>query len=984
LASVAAAVVTERPGQISQDEAVGLIAAALLTGAPAEKAEPALSGLAVLQPRAAALAATIEQPLGEKAGELSREQRSWALGWASRIGYWQEVLRGGDGAALTALTRSVHFEWLPQALREDLKESARFHDRTEVPSLGETSRGAPQARGPPSAASLVREGRAKGLISAAQGEAWLSAAYRDPLTGLPNRLYLDDHLPELVGRKRTLLTFKLDDLKRVNDDFDHETGNKLLQAVAGVARGTLGDSVEAIRRSPTGFAVFVDGDESDALVVGEALRAAVAEQLGSLEKVLPRPAKDLSGTISVGEAAFSAEKAAEPAYQDALERSERARTFAQDVGGGDRVAVDDSGPRLAERRTPAEIAARLRSKQSLTSMAARFETTRRAPLSDLTAALAAKAVDASRLVEQAPPQLREELFAVLYRDRLSGLRNRRWLFDHLGTLFKAGGITRYVALDLDHFGQVNERLGEERADLVLKELGKILEEQVKPSGALALHLSGEEFVILAKDGVDAAALAESVRTAVETQLGLRAKARYGITEPGSDKPLEVTISLGIARVTPTDAPKPTLTLATAMAEAMLQRAKEGGRNRVESDEAPVTAAELLSRLSRLIRVDASVRDVVAKVLGAQPTAATAHPFDNTFKTRAEVVGLLGYDPAAQPGSLLSSPEKYGSWVARVQPAGKEARVVKIALEETVVNEMAMRGVLDSFELFSENLRAPRAVAYRRWFRSPVMVMEDVPNRSPTLDGRNLPIPQKAALAMFALTFGIHDLNPGAFLDVGWKRTTLADFERARTRTSVGSDRRVGVLGEMAWVGQYHLNDYADYKPAFDRWRATFARPAGQKELAAILRRAGVPEARIARDLAMFAENVKRLPQVLAKDIEYANREFRDDARRAGLDERQTLALSAVNRAAHLTPEGGAMRDVMRRLYGDGRARPTFQAEPAELLALASRRDAFSAAAREALARAAERGEVRGLEGGPMPVSRALAAFDALAALLSRK
>jgi len=62
-------------------------------------------------------------------------------------------------------------------------------------------------------------------------------AFRDPLTGLPNRRYtelkveqaLQDHLR--LGRLYGLLMFDLDNFKRVNDTYGHEVGDALLKAV---------------------------------------------------------------------------------------------------------------------------------------------------------------------------------------------------------------------------------------------------------------------------------------------------------------------------------------------------------------------------------------------------------------------------------------------------------------------------------------------------------------------------------------------------------------------------------------------------------------------------------------------------------------------------------------------------------------------------------------------------------------------------------
>ncbi len=63
-------------------------------------------------------------------------------------------------------------------------------------------------------------------------------AHHDQLTGLPNRLFLADHLPAAIEearrRKVTLavLFIDLDRFKHVNDTHGHEVGDKLLQAVA--------------------------------------------------------------------------------------------------------------------------------------------------------------------------------------------------------------------------------------------------------------------------------------------------------------------------------------------------------------------------------------------------------------------------------------------------------------------------------------------------------------------------------------------------------------------------------------------------------------------------------------------------------------------------------------------------------------------------------------------------------------------------------
>jgi diguanylate cyclase (GGDEF)-like protein/PAS domain S-box-containing protein len=72
-------------------------------------------------------------------------------------------------------------------------------------------------------------------------EAMLRAAhmaYHDPLTGLPNRTQLQEHLSLALARAQrkdsafALIFFDLDDFKQINDRHGHEAGDRLLQDVA--------------------------------------------------------------------------------------------------------------------------------------------------------------------------------------------------------------------------------------------------------------------------------------------------------------------------------------------------------------------------------------------------------------------------------------------------------------------------------------------------------------------------------------------------------------------------------------------------------------------------------------------------------------------------------------------------------------------------------------------------------------------------------
>lgn len=70
-------------------------------------------------------------------------------------------------------------------------------------------------------------------------------------------------------------------------------------------------------------------------------------------------------------------------------------------------------------------------------------------------------------------RLESKLYAQAYRDELTGLGNRRALFEQLeGLLQSASGTLLYV--DVDHFKSVNDLHGHDVGDLVLKACGQVL------------------------------------------------------------------------------------------------------------------------------------------------------------------------------------------------------------------------------------------------------------------------------------------------------------------------------------------------------------------------------------------------------------------------------------------------------------------------------------------------------------------------------
>jgi diguanylate cyclase (GGDEF)-like protein len=166
-----------------------------------------------------------------------------------------------------------------------------------------------------------------------------------------------------------------------------------------------------------------------------------------------------------------------------------------------------------------------------------------------------------------------------HTDALTGLPNRRAVNDNLKRMVaQAHRVERplaAIAIDLDHFKQVNDRYGHEKGDEVLATVSAVLLNTVRTSDFVG-RLGGEEFLVLAPDTHPGGALvlAEKLRQAI---------ARVEI--PGAG---HVTASFGVSNV-PEDAVDPDTLLRRA--DRALYAAKEHGRDRVEgATSAPSTPA----------------------------------------------------------------------------------------------------------------------------------------------------------------------------------------------------------------------------------------------------------------------------------------------------------------------------------------------------------------------------------------------------------
>ncbi len=168
--------------------------------------------------------------------------------------------------------------------------------------------------------------------------------------------------------------------------------------------------------------------------------------------------------------------------------------------------------------------------------------------------------------------MRNRLAELVGTDPLTGCMNRRALESRLRADWRMakrrGSQVALLAIDLDHFKDINDTRGHPIGDQVLQQLAEIMNATARDSDAVS-RFGGDEFVILLPDTGWQGALtfAERLRRRVD---------EYQFGPPNST--LAVTISVGVALARGVDPISPEILLAEA--DRSLYKAKTGGRNRV--------------------------------------------------------------------------------------------------------------------------------------------------------------------------------------------------------------------------------------------------------------------------------------------------------------------------------------------------------------------------------------------------------------------
>ncbi|WP_319562561.1 GGDEF domain-containing protein [Marispirochaeta sp.] len=198
-------------------------------------------------------------------------------------------------------------------------------------------------------------------------------------------------------------------------------------------------------------------------------------------------------------------------------------------------------------------------------------------LRKLMEAAASRLRHANRLIKQNSPWIRE-LQRQVYTDPLTGLPNRTFLEENLGSFFSSGQCS-LLMFKPDNFKQINDSFGHKAGDAGIRQIGRLLTRTVLPEEQIARFM-GNEYALICP-GTDIKEAMERAREVQELLCSLN------YTYEGKPNNIVVTASAGIA-VYPAHAVSPGRLIEKAHSLALRGRTLGGRQLLIASPEADTT------------------------------------------------------------------------------------------------------------------------------------------------------------------------------------------------------------------------------------------------------------------------------------------------------------------------------------------------------------------------------------------------------------
>ena len=243
-----------------------------------------------------------------------------------------------------------------------------------------------------------------------------------------------------------------------------------------------------------------------------------------------------------------------------------------------------------------------------------------------------------------------------HHDALTGLPNRSLLNDRLTQAIlqtqRYNPCVSVVFLDLDHFKNINDSLGHDAGDQLLKVIASRMVKAVRATDTV-MRLGGDEFIILLADQPEnptvISATLNRIRATVAEPVVLEGRTLY------------ITCSMGVATY-PADSENPETLVRNA--DAAMYKAKDAGRDNVQ-----FYTSEMNARIHEKLMLQKEIRDAIVRsefVLHYQPQVdlrlSRIFAAEALIRWQHPTLGLLSpikFIPVAEETGLIV---QVGDWV----------------------------------------------------------------------------------------------------------------------------------------------------------------------------------------------------------------------------------------------------------------------------------------------------------------------------------
>lgn len=287
----------------------------------------------------------------------------------------------------------------------------------------------------------------------------------------------------------------------------------------------------------------------------------------------------------------------------------------------------------------------------------------------------------------------KKLAHIAFHDPLTGLPNRALLLDRLEHGINAAGREQsqigLMFIDLDRFKFVNDTLGHDVGDALLKEVANLLTSSVRPSDTVA-RLGGDEFVILLEapcESTEYAGLAERIIAVLSKPMTILSH------------PVQIGASVGIACFPEDGATLPDL---MKNADAAMYAAKTAGRGTYRFFQTAMTETAV-----RRQRMESELRDALERSeleLAYQPrvsmSGSAPQAVEALVRWRHPFMGLIPASEFIPLAEETGQIDELGHWVLneacrqsrewRDQGLGRVRIAVNISARQTEQTDLPER------------------------------------------------------------------------------------------------------------------------------------------------------------------------------------------------------------------------------------------------------------------------------------------------------